>query len=125
MVKITQNIEAAYEPESAYATAPGSNLYHFGLLDTFDPRAVNMNITPVPSIGQSTDAHHASGPLDVTLPLKVALQGTGWQELLGNAIGKTDVYSAVDTAHSLTTGTYSHIIPVSYTHLTLPTNREV
>ena len=110
MVKLAQDIQAAFEVESSYGDAPDTALYHLGLLDTFDPRAVNMNITPVPSIGQSTDAHHASGPLDVTLPLKVALQGTGWQELLGNAIGKTDVYSAVDTAHSLTTDTYSHII---------------
>ena len=56
MVKLTQNIEAAYEVESTYGSPPGSNLYHLGLLDTFDPRAVEMNITPVPSLGQSTDA---------------------------------------------------------------------
>ena len=110
MVKLAQDIQAAFEVESSYGDAPDTALYHLGLLDTFDPRAVNMNITPVPSIGQSTDAHHASGPIDVTLPLKVALQGDGWKELLGNAIGKTDVYSAVDTAHSLTTDIYSHII---------------
>ena len=110
MVKLAQDIQAAFEVESSYGDAPDTALYHLGLLDTFDPRAVAMNITPVPSIGQSTDTHHAGGPIDVTLPLKVALQGTGWQELLGNAVGKTDVYSAVDTAHSLTTDTYSHII---------------
>jgi len=77
MVRLTQNVEAAFE--------------HIGLLDTFDPRAVAMNITPVPSIGQSTDAHHAAGPIDVTLPLKVACQGTGWKQLLGRAIGATDL----------------------------------
>ena len=110
MVKLTQDIQAAYEVESSYGDAPDTALYHLGLLDTFDPRAVNMNITPIPSIGQSTDAHHASGPIDVTLPLKVALQGDGWKELLGNAIGKTDVYSSVDAPHCLTTSTYSHII---------------
>ena len=110
MVKLAQDIQAAFEVESSYGDAPDTALYHLGLLDTFDPRMVNMNITPIPSIGQSTDAHHAGGPLDVTLPLKVALQGTGWQELLGNAIGKTDVYSAVDTPHCLTTSTYSHSI---------------
>jgi len=110
MVKLAQDIQAAYEVESSYGDAPDTALYHLGLLDTFDPRAVNMNITPIPSIGQSTDAHHASGPIDVTLPLKVALQGDGWKELLGNAIGKTDVYSTVDTPHCLTNSNYSHSI---------------
>ena len=120
MVRKTQDIQAAFEVESSYGDAPDTALYHLGLLDTFDPRAVNMNITPVPSIGQSTDAHHASGPIDVTLPLKVALQGTGWQELLGNAIGRTnidqpnisatDAVGGIDAAHCLTPNTYSHII---------------
>jgi hypothetical protein len=126
MVKLAQDIQAAYEVEASnYGNPPDSVLYHLGLLDTFDPRMVNMNVTPVPSIGQSTDAHHASGPLDVTVPLKVALQGTGWQELLGNAIGRTnidqpntgisDVVGGIDTAHALTTNTYSHAILVKDT----------
>lgn len=89
MVKITQDVEAAYEAESSYGNPPDSTLLHFGLLDTFDPRMVEMNITPVPSIGQSTDAFHARGPINVTLPIKVACQGTGWQALLGRAIGGT------------------------------------
>ena len=89
MVRITQNVEAAYEAESTYGDPPDTTLLHFGLLDTFDPRAVEMNITPVPSIGQSTDAFHARGPINVTLPLKVACQGTGWKALLGRAIGGT------------------------------------
>ena len=110
MVKLAQDIQAAFEVETSYGQPPDTTLYHLGLLDTFDPRAVEMNITPIPSIGQSTDAHHAQGPIDVTVPLKVALQGTGWQELLGNAIGKTDVYGSVDTPHCLTTDTYSHSI---------------
>jgi len=100
MVRITQTIEAAYELESTYGSPPGSNLYHLGLLDTFDPRAVEMNITPVPSIGQSTDAFHASGPVAVSLPLKVACQGTGWKQLLGQAIGSTTIGTALP--HSLT-----------------------
>ena len=102
MVKLTQNVEAAYEPESAYATAPGSNLYHLGLLDTFDPRQVERSITPVPSLGQSTDAHHAAGPLGVTLPLKVACNGNGWKQLLGKAIGGTEILSD-KRANNLTT----------------------
>jgi len=89
MVRITQNVEAAYEAEAAYGNPAASALSHFGLLDTFDPRAVERNITPVPSIGQSTDAFHASGPIAVSLPIKVACQGTGWQALLGRAIGGT------------------------------------
>ena len=89
MVKITQNVEAAYEEEAAYGNPAASALSHLGLLDTFDPRAVEMNITPVPSIGQSTDAFHARGPINVTLPLKVACQGDGWQKLLGLAVGRT------------------------------------
>jgi hypothetical protein len=59
-----------------------------------------MNITPVPSIGQSTDAHHASGPIAVSLPLKVACNGTGWKQLLGQAIGSTTIGTALP--HSLT-----------------------
>ena len=124
MVKLAQDIQAAYEVESSnYGNPPDSTLYHLGLLDTFDPRAVEMNITPVPSIGQSTDAHHAAGPIDVTVPLKVALQGSGWQELLGNAIGRTHIdgdetttgsgavgADGIDTPHALTTDTYSHAI---------------
>lgn len=89
MVKITQNVEAAYEEEASYGNPAAATLSHFGLLDTFDPRAVEMNITPVPSIGQSTDTSHARGPIAVSLPLKIALQGDGWQKLLGLAIGRT------------------------------------
>tara|TARA_R100000231_G_scaffold106739_1_gene79013 strand:+ start:39 stop:1403 length:1365 start_codon:yes stop_codon:yes gene_type:complete len=124
MVKKAQDIQAAFEVEgNQYGNPPDSTLYHLGLLDTFDPRAVAMNITPVPSIGQSTDAHHTSGPIDVTLPLKVACQGTGWQELLGNAIGRTHIDAdetstgdgapggdGIDAVHSLTTDVYSHAI---------------
>ena len=113
MVRKAQDIQAAFEVEGSYGDAPDTALYHLGLLDTFDPRAVAMNITPVPSIGQSTDAHHAAGPSAVTLPLKVALQGDGWKELLGNAIGSTDIgddAGDLDAPHCLTTDTYSHVI---------------
>ena len=89
MVRLTQNIEAAYEVEATYGNPPDSTLSHLGLLDTFDPRQVEKSITPVPSIGQSTDAFHAAGPIRVTLPLKVACQGTGWQNILGRSIGRT------------------------------------
>ena len=98
MVKLTQNIEAAFQAErtagagDSYADpAPNSALVHLGLLDTFDPRSVEMNITPVASIGQSTEGFHASGPIAVNVPIKVACQGTstGWQELIGRAIGGT------------------------------------
>ena len=106
MVSLSQNVEAAYEPESAYATAPGSNLYHLGLLDTFDPRQVERSITPVPSLGQSTDAHHAVGPLGVTVPIKVACNGTGWKQLLGKAIGGTEILSD-KRANNLTTSVES------------------
>ena len=106
MVRLSQNVEAAYEPESAYATAPGSNLYHLGLLDTFDPRQVERSITPVPSLGQSTDAHHAVGPLGVTVPIKVACNGNGWKQLLGKAIGGTEILSD-KRANNLTTSVES------------------
>ena len=89
MVRLTQNIEAAYEVEASYGDPPDGTLSHLGLLDTFDPRQVEKSITPVPSIGQSTDAFHAAGPIGVTLPLKEACQGTGWQNILGRAIGRT------------------------------------
>tara|TARA_R110002012_G_scaffold159693_1_gene321352 strand:+ start:186 stop:1535 length:1350 start_codon:yes stop_codon:yes gene_type:complete len=119
MVRKAQDIQAAYELESTYGDAPDTTLYHLGLLDTFDPRAIEMNITPVPSIGQSTDAHHAAGPIDVTLPLKIALQGDGWKEMLGNAIGRTHIddnaggvggVTGIDAAHCLTGDIYSHVI---------------
>jgi len=91
MVRLTQEVEAAFEVESTYGDPADSALTHLGLLDTFDPRQIEMNITPVPSLGQSTDAHHAQGPIDVALPIKVACQGTGWKQLLGRAIGATDL----------------------------------
>ena len=102
MVKITQNVEAAYEVESTYGNPPNGTLLHLGLLDTFDPRAVEMNIAPIPSIGQSTDAFHARGPINVSLPLKVACQGTGWKALLGRAIGVTTEFGSEKTPSKLT-----------------------
>ena len=121
MVKLTQNIEAAYEVESTYGSPPGSNLYHLGLLDTFDPRQVERNITPVPSLGQSTDAQHAVGPIAVTLPIKVACNGTGWKQLLGQAIGSTTISTA--QPHKLTTdvGSLAVIAKGSSTDYTLVT----
>ena len=109
MVKLTQNIEAAFQAErtagggDSYGDpTPNSALVHLGLLDTFDPRSVEMNITPVASIGQSTEGFHASGPIAVNVPIKVAAQGTstGWQELIGRAIGGTTIGSAIP--HCLT-----------------------
>ena len=100
MVRLQQNVEAAFEAESSYGDPPASALSHLGLLDTFDPRAVEMAIAPVPSIGQSTEPFHASGPINVTLPLKVACQGDGWKHILGRAIGSTTIGSAVP--HCLT-----------------------
>ena len=121
MVKLTQNIEAAYEVESTYGSPPGSNLYHLGLLDTFDPRSVERNITPVPSLGQSTDAHHAVGPIAVNVPIKVACNGTGWKQLLGQAIGSTTISTA--QPHKLTTdvGSLAVIAKGSSTDYTLVT----
>ena len=121
MVKLTQNIEAAYEVEGTYGSPPGSNLYHLGLLDTFDPRQVERNITPVPSLGQSTDAHHAVGPIAVILPIKVACNGTGWKQLLGQAIGSTTISTA--QPHKLTTsvGSLAVIAKGSATDYTLVT----
>tara|TARA_R100001443_G_scaffold67631_2_gene76450 strand:- start:5675 stop:7024 length:1350 start_codon:yes stop_codon:yes gene_type:complete len=102
MVKLSQNVEAAYEVESTYGSPPGSNLYHLGLLDTFDPRQVERSVTPVASLGQSTDPHHAKGPLGVTVPLKVACNGTGWKQLIGRAIGESTI-SAYKHGNKLTT----------------------
>ena len=111
MVRLTQNVEAAFEVEGTYSDPADSSLTHIGLLDTFDPKQVEMNITPVPSLGQSTDAHHASGPIAVSLPLKVACQGTGWKQLLGRAIGATDLDDSGGgttlVPHKLTTGVSS------------------
>ena len=109
MVKLTQNIEAAFQAErtagggDSYGDpTPNSALVHLGLLDTFDPRSVEMNITPVASIGQSTQSFHSVGPIAVNVPIKVACQGTGtgWQELIGRAIGGTTIGSPIP--HALT-----------------------
>ena len=109
MVKLTQNIEAAVQAERTAGAGdsygdptPNSALVHLGLLDTFDPRSVEMNITPVASIGQSTEGFHASGPIAVNVPIKVACQGTstGWQELIGRAIGGTTISNPIP--HCLT-----------------------
>jgi len=109
MVKLTQNIEAAFQAERTAGAGdsygdptPNSALVHLGLLDTFDPRSVEMNITPVASIGQSTEGFHAEGPIAVNVPIKVAVQGTstGWQELIGRAIGGTTI--STPTPHCLT-----------------------
>ena len=109
MVKLTQNIEAAFQAERTAGAGdsygdptPNSALVHLGLLDTFDPRSVEMNITPVASIGQSTEGFHSSGPMAVSVPIKVAVQGTstGWQELIGRAIGGTTIGSPIP--HALT-----------------------
>ena len=105
MVRLQQNVEAAFEAESSYGDPPASALSHLGLLDTFDPRAVEMAIAAVPSIGQSTEPFHASGPINVTLPIKVALQGDGWKHILGRAIGSTTIGSAVP--HCLTSSVNS------------------
>jgi len=109
MVKLTQNIEAAFQAERTAGAGdqygdptPNAALVHLGLLDTFDPRSVEMNITPVASIGQSTESFHAGGPIAVNVPIKVACQGTGtgWQELIGRAIGGTTIGSPIP--HALT-----------------------
>ena len=109
MVKLTQNIEAAFQAERTAGAGdsygdptPNSALVHLGLLDTFDPRSVEMNIAPVASIGQSTESFHAGGPIAVNVPIKVACQGTstGWQELIGRAIGGTTIGSPIP--HALT-----------------------
>tara|TARA_R100000773_G_scaffold38307_1_gene33443 strand:- start:34 stop:1389 length:1356 start_codon:yes stop_codon:yes gene_type:complete len=109
MVKLTQNIEAAFQAErtagggDSYGDpTPNASLIHLGLLDTFDPRSVEMNITPVASIGQSTEGFHAQGPIAVSVPIKVACQGTGtgWQELIGRAIGGTTITNPIP--HALT-----------------------
>lgn len=103
MVKLTQNVEAAFQAERTGGTGdsygdptPDAALKHFGLLDTFDPRSVEMNITPVASIGQSTEGFHADGPVAVSLPIKVAAQGTeGWLELIGRSIGASSINSTM------------------------------
>ena len=104
MVRLQQNVEAAFEAESSYGDPPATSLSHLGLLDTFDPRAVEMAIAAVPSIGQSTEPFHAEGPINVTLPLKVACQGDGWKHILGRAIGSTATGGSVSgsTPHALT-----------------------
>ena len=108
-VKLAQKVNAFFEAETTYGDPLGSNLYHIGRLDTFDPRMLDHQYAGVPTIGHSTDAHVIKGPTKVTLPLKIGLWGTGWRTLLGQAIGLTTIDSASRPAF-LTTGVNSNTI---------------
>ena len=98
-IKLNQKVSAFYEAETNYGAPADAALAHIGLLDTFDPKMVEMQYAGVPSLGQSTDPHIAAGPVKVTLPLKIGLWGTGWKTLLGRAIGLTTIDSASRPAH--------------------------
>ena len=108
-VRIPQRVAAYWEEEytaasGTYGTALGANLRHVGLLDTFDPRMFDRQYAAIPSIGHSVDPHQLSGPVNVTLPLKIGLWGDGWRSLLGRAIGITSM-----------TGDSSNLIPAFLT----------
>ena len=103
-VRIPQRVAAYWEEETAYGTPLGANLRHVGLLDTFDPRMFDRQYAAIPSIGHSVDPHQLSGPVNVTLPLKIGLWGDGWKSLLGRAIGITSM-----------TGDSSNLIPAFLT----------
>jgi len=109
-VKLAQKVNAFFEAETAYGDPVGSNLYHIGRLDTFDPRMLDHQYAGVPTIGHSTDAHVIKGPTKVTLPLKIGLWGTGWRTLLGQAIGITTVYGSTASPAFLTTAVDSSTI---------------
>jgi len=109
-VKLAQKVNAYFEAETAYGDPLGSNLYHIGRLDTFDPRMLDHQYAGVPTIGHSTDAHVIKGPTKVTLPLKIGLWGTGWRTLLGQAIGITTVYGSTNSPAFLTTAVDSSTI---------------
>ena len=101
-VRIPQRVAAYWEEETAYGTPLGINLRHVGLLDTFDPRMFDRQYAAIPSIGHSVDPHQLSGPVNVTLPLKIGLWGDGWKSLLGRAIGLTTVYGSTNAPAFLT-----------------------
>jgi len=116
-VKLAQKVNAFFEAETAYGDPVGSNLYHIGRLDTFDPRMLDHQYAGVPTIGHSTDAHVIKGPTKVTLPLKIGLWndsntnlGSGWRTLLGQAIGLTTIDSASRPAFLTTAVDSSTII---------------
>ena len=95
MVRLSQNVNAYYEGETARGTEVGSALKFLGLLDTFDARNIDMQYAPVPSIGQSTDPKIVKGPEMVKLSMKFGLWGTGWRDMLGWGIGRNpDQYDA-------------------------------
>lgn len=98
-IKLNQKVSAFYEAETNYGAPADATLSHIGLLDTFDPKMVEMQYAGVPSLGQSTDPFIAAGPVKVTLPLKIGLWGNGWKTLLGRAIGLTTIDSASRPAH--------------------------
>jgi len=106
-VRIPQRVAAYWEEETTYGAVIGTNLRHVGLLDTFDPRMFDRQYAGIPSIGHSVDPHQLSGPVNVTLPLKIGLWGDGWKSLLGRAIGLTTVYGSTNAPAFLTTGTDS------------------
>ena len=79
-LRLSQRVNAYYIIESTYGTCPASTIRHAGLLDTFDPRNVEMQYTPIASVGKSTDAHIIAGPAKVTVPFKIGMWGDGWKD---------------------------------------------
>ena len=88
-LRLSQRVNAYYVIESTYGTCPASTIRHAGLLDTFDPRNVEKQYTPMAAVGKSTDSHIVAGPSRVTVPFKIGMWGDGWKDLLGRAIGVT------------------------------------
>lgn len=96
-IRLSQNVEAFYEAEDSFAELgrgtgqSGATLTHIGMLDTFDPRLLDHQYAGISQVGHSSDSHIVQGPTKVTVPLKFGLWGTGWQGILGRAIGKIQI----------------------------------
>ena len=88
-VRMPQSVNAYWNAESTYGTPAADALHHTGSLDTFDPRMIDRQYTPISSIGQSTNAHILSGPINIQCPLKIGLHGSAWRNFMTRAMGIT------------------------------------
>jgi len=82
-----QSVNAYWNAEGTYGTPAADGLNHTGSLDTFDPRMLDRQYTPINSIGQSTSSNILSGPIKITCPIKLGLHGSAWRNFFTRGMG--------------------------------------
>jgi hypothetical protein len=90
-VRMPQSVNAYWNAEGTYGTPAADGLNHTGSLDTFDPRMLDRQYTPINSIGQSTSPHILSGPIKITCPIKLGLHGSAWRNFFTRGMGISSI----------------------------------